>query len=164
MKNLNIETLYVDNIEQKTQGTPINIISSASSGQTLNLIGSLLYNSSYGDQGTVNNGRQLIISGYFVASSSTLTQSGGINTVSTSSTGVYSLSCASDLFTSQPYAVVSANNAASGSYNICSATISSSSGLYTLTINTYSGSTGSTASNPALAAVDFSFIIIGQSN
>ena len=159
----NIQTLYVDNIEPKSQGQAINI-NSSTSGQSVNLMGSLLYNSSYANQGTVNYGRQLIICGHFVSSTLTLNQSGGVNTIGNPATGQYQLSFPSNLFTTQPYAIVSPSNASSGSYNIVSSSITSSTGLYTLNINTYTGSTGSTASNPALATVDFSFIIIGQSN
>ena len=109
-----IQTLYVDNIEPKGQGQAININSSSSSGQSVNLMGSLLYNSSYANQGTVNYGRQLIICGHFVSSTLTLNQSGGINTIGNPATGQYQLSFPVDLFTTQPYAIVSPANASSG--------------------------------------------------
>lgn len=116
------------------------------------------------NQGTVNSGSHLIIMGSVIASTLSLTQSSGISSLSNPSTGTYLLTFPSTLFINMPYVITSAANAASGSYNFCTNNITlSSSDVYSITILTYSGVTGSSGSLPVLSSgVDFSFIILGH--
>lgn len=161
MKNSQIENLYVDTIQAKDQGSYVNITTAGSN--QINFSGSL-NSSSISNMGTVNQGNMLIISGFFNTSGPTVVQSSGITVLQGVSTGLYNIECPSSLFASTPWGLITCYTQASGTYAFATCAVLSATGVYNLQVTTYSGTTGTSGSYPALdGKVNFYFQIIGQS-